>query len=199
MVAQQVDHGLHGLADAPDASSQGVARDAAAEATQQRGHAVERHAELVLAGDDPGLGGLGEQPARDDARRGGRYLQTLVTTGAGVLGVLYALVLHHAHLLGDDVQLLADLGTDLHQRMPVMGTYALGLGPLVAHVLPGQGRIQWLAATLLALMAGNRGRLLLIGLGLRRLIGGREGFGLFEEQVLRTRSINHVLELRPMT
>jgi len=102
------------------------------EAAQQCGRAIQRHAELVLAGDDPGLGLLGEQAARDDAHRRRRDLQALITAGAGVLD---AVVLQHTHLLGDDIHLLADLGADLHQRVPVMGAHTLGLGQLVAHDL----------------------------------------------------------------
>ena len=54
-----------------------------------------------------------------------------------------------AHLLGDDVHLLADLGADLHQRMPVMGAHTLGRGQFVAHDLARQCRVQWLASMLL--------------------------------------------------
>ncbi len=146
------------MPDVHDTGGQGVARDVASGAAQQGGRAVERHAKLILTGD----------------------LHAPAAAGAEVLD---AMVLQYAHLLEDDLQLLADLGTDLQQRVPVMDTYALGIWQLVAHDLAVQRRVQWLASALLALMAGNRVRLLLIGLGLRQLLGGRELLGLVEEQL----------------
>jgi hypothetical protein len=181
VIAQQVDDRLHSLADAHDAGSQRVARDVATEAAKQCSRAIQRHAELVLAGDDPGLGLLGEQPARDDACRRRRNLQALIAAGTGVLD---AVVLQHSHLLGDDIHLLADLGTDLHQRVPVMCADTLGLGQLVAHDLARQCGVQRLASALLALVTRDRHRFLFIGLGWRRLIRGCKCFGLVEEQVL---------------
>lgn len=94
------------------------------------------------------------------------------------------MVLEHANLLGDHIHLLADLGANLHQRVPVMGAHALGLGQLVANDLARQCGVQRLASALLALMAGDRRRRFFAGLGWGRLIGGRECFGLVEEQVL---------------
>jgi hypothetical protein len=93
-------------------------------------------------------------------------------------------VLQRAHLFGDDIHLLADLGADLHQRVPVMRAHTLGLGQFVAHDLARQRRVQRLVSAFLALMARDRCRLLFAGLGLRRLICGRERLGLVEEQVL---------------
>lgn len=190
MVTQQVDDGLYGPADAHDACGQCVARDVAAEAAQQRGRAVQRHAELVLAGDDPGLSLLGEQPARDDACRRRCNLQALIAAGAGVLD---AVVLQHAHLLGDHVHLLADLRADLHQCMPVMRAHTLGLRQFVVHDLARQRGVQRFASALLALMLGDRRRFLFVGLGRRRLIGGRECFGFVEEQVLLIRATGFAL------
>lgn len=147
----------------------------------QRGRAVQRHAELVLAGDDPGLCLLGEQAARDDARRRRRNLQALIAAGTGVLD---AVVLQHTHLLGDDVHLFADLGADLHQRVPVMGAHAFGLGQIVAHDLARQCGVQRLASALLALVARHRRRCLFVDVCRGRLIRKCECFGLVEEQVL---------------
>ncbi|MNV40242.1 hypothetical protein D3C71_1318430 [compost metagenome] len=193
MVAQQVDDRLYSLADAHDAGSQRIARDVATEAAQQYGRSVQWHAELVLAGDDPGLGLLGEQPARDDARRRRCNLQALIAAGTGVLD---AVVLQHAHLFGDDIHLLADLGADLHQRVPVMRAHTLGLGQFVAHDLARQRRVQRLASAFLTLMARDRCQRLFVDvfdLGLRRLICGRECLGLVEEQVLLIRAAGFAL------
>ena len=68
--------------------------------------------------------------------------------------------------------------------MTVMGTDSLGLWQLVAHDLAWQCWVQRLAAGLLALVAGNRGRLLWLGLRRRRLVCRCEGLGLVEKQVL---------------
>ena len=123
---------LHSLADAHHACGQGVAHDVAAEAAQQHGRAIQRHAELVLARDDPGLRLLSEEAPRDDASWCRRDLQAQVTAGASVLE---AVVLQNAHLFGDDVELLTDLRANLHQRVPIMGAHALGLGEGLAEAL----------------------------------------------------------------
>lgn len=143
--------------------------------------AVQRHAELILAGDDPGLSGLGEQAPRDDACGCRCDLQALVTARAGVLD---AVVLKHTDLLRNDVYLLADLGADLYERMTIVGAHALVFGQLVADDLARQRGVQWPLAALLALMAGNGCGLLFVGLRGRALIGRRECFSLVEEQVL---------------
>jgi hypothetical protein len=99
----------------------------------------------------------------------------------------WTVVSSHTHLLGDDVHLLADLGTDLHQRVPIVCAYALVLGQLVANDLARQRRVQRLASTLFALMAGNRRRLLFVDVfdfGLQCLAAGGECLCLVEEQVL---------------
>lgn len=181
MIAQQVDDGLNGLADAHDAGSQGVAGQISAEAAQQCGLAVQRHAELILAGDDPGLSGLTEQAPRDDACGCRCDLKALVTARAGVLD---AVVLKHTDLLGNDVHLFADLGANFYKRMTIVGAHALVLRQLVADDLARQRRVQWLPAALLALMAGNGCGLFFVGLRGQALIGRRECFSLVEEQVL---------------
>jgi hypothetical protein len=47
-----------------------------------------------------------------------------------------------SHLLGNDVDLFADFGTDLDQRRAVMGTETLGFRQLVPHDLAFQCRIR---------------------------------------------------------
>jgi len=59
------------------------------------------------------------------------------------------------YLLGDDVELLADLDADLHQHCAIMRTYALILGQLVAYDLAGNRRIDRLTATLCAFVSGH--------------------------------------------
>ena len=91
------------------------------------------------------------------------------------------MVLKDANLLGNNVNLFADLGADLHERVAIVSTYALCLRQLVADNLARQRRVQGLAATLLALMAGNECGVVFIDLCWRCLIGRRERFGLIEE------------------
>ena len=166
VIAQQVDDRLHRLPDAHDAGRERVARKLPAKAPQERGLAVQRHAELVLARDDPGLCGFAEQPARDDACGCRRDLQALAAAGTGVLD---ALVLDDPDLFGDDVELLADLGSDLHQSVAVVCADALGFGQLVANDVPRQCIVQRLSTPLLAMVlchgCDDRRILLVIHLG----------------------------------
>lgn len=92
-------------------------------------------------------------------------------------------MLNHPHLLRDDVQLLAGLHADLHQRRPVVRTAALGLRQLVPDDLARQGRIEGATPALDALMAGDGealGRLVLLRGG---AVGTRQGFGLVEKEI----------------
>lgn len=94
------------------------------------------------------------------------------------------MVLQHAHLLGDDVHLLADLGADLHQRVAVVRADALGLRQLVANDVTRQSGVQRLASALLALVASDQCRVFTIDFGRPCLRGRRERLSLVEEQVL---------------
>ena len=92
-------------------------------------------------------------------------------------------MLDHPDLLGNDVQLFADLNADLDQGLAVMGADALRLGQLVPDDLPGQRRVEGLAPALLAHMGHHRGARGFLFLGRRRLRRGGEGLGLVEEEV----------------
>ena len=142
------------------------------------GRAVQGHAELVLARDDPGLRLLSEESSRNDASRCWSDLQAQVAARARVLD---AVVLQYTHLLGDDVHLLADLGADLHQRVAIVRADALGLWQLVTHDVARQCRIQRLAAALLTLVASDPRRVLIIDFGRQCLRGRRERLRLVEE------------------
>lgn len=107
------------------AGGQRVRRDVAAEETQQRGLVIQRHTVLVLASDDPRQRGFREQPARNDARRRWRDLDAEVAARAGVLDTL---VLNDAHLLGNHVELLACLDTNLNEGMAVVRAESFRLG-----------------------------------------------------------------------
>src|SRR6201999_720361 len=102
----QVDDGLRRKTDADHARGNRVRRDVAAEATQQTGLAIERHAELVLAGGDPRERRFTQQPTRDDTGRCRRNLDAEIATRAGVLDTL---MLGDSQLLGNDIELLTDL------------------------------------------------------------------------------------------
>ena len=82
------------------------------------------------------------------------------------------------------MHLLADLGADLDQRVAVVRADALRLGQLVANDVARQRRIQWLASALLALVASDRRRFLVIDFDRQCLRGRCERLGLVEEQVL---------------
>ena len=145
MVAQQVQDGLHRLAHAHDAGRHGIAREVApAKASQQGGLAVQRQAIAILGGDDPGQQAFAEQALGDDLSGLGRQAQCAIATGAGVFDPLVA---NHAHLLGNDVELLAGLDADFPQRRAIVRTHAFGLGQLMAHHVPRQCRVQRFAPT----------------------------------------------------
>lgn len=180
VIAQQVDDRLDRLADPDHARRQGGPRQIAAEAALQCGLPIQRQRIEVLRAHHPGEGRFGQQPLRDDARRGRGDLDPLVAARAGVL---HPLVLDHPHLLGNDVELLADLDTDLDQDGAVVRAAALGFGQFVANDLARQIRIQGLASALLAHVAGHLDAARLDLFGGRRALGC-QGFGLFEEEVL---------------
>ena len=189
-VAQQVDHRLRRLAHPHDAGGQRVARQLrAAEATQQRGLAVQRQAIQVLRRDHPGQRRLAEQALGDHLRRLRRQAQATVTARAGVL---HPLVADHAHLLRDDVHLLADFHADLAQGRAVVRAHALVFGQFVAPHIARQGRIQRLAAALGALVRRHLD-LVVFGLGGCRLGLRAFDLGLVEEQVLLVRGADFAL------
>ena len=152
MIAQQVDDRLYRFANPDDARRQGIARQVAAEATQERGLPVQRQRIHVLRGHHPGQGRFGEQSLGDDACRCRRDLDALVAARAGIFDPL---MLDDPYLLRNDVQLLADLDTDLDQGGAVMGADPLGLGQFMADDLARQVGIERLAAALLARVRGN--------------------------------------------
>lgn len=93
-------------------------------------------------------------------------------------------MLDHPYLLGNDVELFADLGADLDQHAAVMRANALGFGQLVTHDVPWQRGIEWFAAaSLFAPMARhfNTGLIFFCRLGRRRR---RQGLRLVKEQIL---------------
>lgn len=76
-VAQQVDHRLRRETNADHAGSNRVRRDVATESTQQASLAIQRHAELILAGGDPRERRFTQQPTTDDACRRWRDLDKI--------------------------------------------------------------------------------------------------------------------------
>ena len=98
---------------------------------------------------------------------------------------------NHAHLLGDDVQLLASLNADLPQGTAVMRTDAFGFRQFVAHDVTRQISIKWFASTLDALVGWRIHRgvaaILTADAILQRWRGLRccgQSLGLVEEHVL---------------
>ncbi|KAF1072449.1 MAG: hypothetical protein GAK39_00607 [Variovorax sp.] len=152
-VAHQVDDRLCGQADANHACRDRVRRNVAAEATQQTGLPIQRHAELIFAGRDPRERRFGQQSTRDDARRHRCNLDAEIAARARILD---ALMLDDANLLRDHVELLADLDAEFDERMAVVRAEALGFGQLVPHELARQIGIERFAVTaLLARMFGD--------------------------------------------
>ncbi|SPS02208.1 hypothetical protein CBM2634_P190003 [Cupriavidus taiwanensis] len=129
-VAKQVDHRLHGLAHAHHAGGDGIGRDVSAEAAQQCGLAIQGHAELVLAGGNPGQRRLGEQATGDDTRQGRRDLDAQIAARAGTLD---ALVLDDTDLSGitSSCSLISTpISTSV---VAIVGTEAFGLRQVVTH------------------------------------------------------------------
>jgi hypothetical protein len=85
----------------------------------------------IFGNDDPGKRRFGEQAPRDEARGRRRHLDALVAARTRIFD---SLMLDHAHLLRD-IELLAQLNTDLDEHLAVMRAYALGLGQRVANYL----------------------------------------------------------------
>ncbi len=87
-------------------------------------------------------------------------------------------------LLGNDVQLFAGLDADLDQGRAIMRAVPFRFRQFMANDLPGQGRVQGLAATLLALMTSHLDAFLrVIFLGGWRVRRRCQGFGFVEEHV----------------
>ena len=91
----------------------------------------------------------------------------------------------HAHLLRNDVELLAGLHANLPQHGTVVRTDTLGLGQFVAHHLARQRRVQRLAPALGPFVSGDLDSVV-VGLGffLGRLGCRSKRLGLVEEHVL---------------
>jgi hypothetical protein len=99
-------------------------------------------------------------------------------------------VADHAHLLGNDVELLAGLDADLLERRANVRTHAFGLRQLMAHHVPRQCRVQGFAPTPGALVCRNVNALIV---GVHVFLTGRRGLGTqdlgfveYEEHVLLT-------------
>ena len=95
-----------------------------------------------------------QQSTRDDARRRRRDLDAEIAARAGILD---ALVLDDAKLLGNHVELLADLDADLDERVAVVVAEAFGFGKFVPNDFARQVGIERFAMT--ALLARVRGDL----------------------------------------
>lgn len=65
------------------------------------------------------------------------------------------MVLDHTHLLGNDVELLADLDADLDQESAVVRAQTLRFGEFVPNDVAGWIRIERFASAFLANVAGN--------------------------------------------
>jgi hypothetical protein len=115
VVAQQVDDRLHRFADLDEARRQRIAREVAAEATQECCLPVQRQGVHILRGHHPGQCRFRQQSLGNDPCRCRRHLDALVAAGAGVF---HPLVLDDPDLLGNDVELFADFDTDLDQATP---------------------------------------------------------------------------------
>ena len=128
-----------------------------------------------------------KQSARDDAQRRRRDLDAKIAARAGILD---ALVLDDAKLLGDHVELLARFDADLDERMAVVGAEAFGFGEFVPNDFARQIGIERFAMTaLLARVRGDRrfGSIFLRGCRVRA-----EHFG-FVEQTRLIRSARFAL------
>jgi hypothetical protein len=94
-------------------------------------------------------------------------------------------VADHAHLLRNDVELLAGLYANLAQHGTVVRADTLGLGQFVAHHLARQGWVQWLAPALGAFVGGDLDDVVTgLGFFLGWLGSCAERFCLVEEHVL---------------
>ena len=127
----------------------------------------------------PGQRCFGEQAFGDDARRCRRHANAVVTARARVFD---ALMLNHPHLLRHNVELLADVRADFHQRMAVMRADAFGFRQFMAHDLARQKRIERFATAFLAAVTGHLDRFGRAFLGDWRAVR-RQRFGFVQKQI----------------
>ena len=176
MLVQQVDQGHEMRAAEPDhPAGHRRASQINAQSLELPFLAIQRKAIDELRGDDMGQQRRRGQALGEDLHGDRRDRDAALTAGAGVLGPNVA---DHADLRGLEVQLLKNFFPDTYQGSSVGGADLLLIGQVVHDLYPRQRCGKLPAATLAALVGGDRNAL---GCALG---GPGEGFCLVEQPCL---------------